>query len=188
MLFLSIPAYMSPPRGNGENWVDVDMATRLGPHPSSFWFTAGVCLGTFVWMVRDFGWRIMPWFTLFAVIVLGLGYACEPLLWDSRKVEVDHTHAFDDLSSPFYKNRDTTPEAMACRTAQTRKPVWPTEQLSLTCLFSLLGFGLLLRIVDRSGKLEHWLVQAHRKKAARLGSKIIWYHPWRCSYRGTHRV
>ena len=126
----------------------------------------GVCLGTIVWLINDFGRRIVPWFVLYVTIVLGLGYACEPLLWDSRKVEVDHTHAFDDLSSPFDSQRQAMPQQMAAVVQhKLREQFQASQQLALTCLFALLASGLLLRFVDRSERVEQWLVR--RPSAAR---------------------
>lgn len=157
MVFLSIPAYMSPLSGMVRIGSMFEHGNSIGAAFVLLVLGIGMCLGTILWMMRDFGRRIIPWFVIYVALVLGIGYACEPLLWDSRKVEADHTHAFDDLSSPFTPN--TTP--MQMRDIIHRKlaiEFQPTQQLALSCLVFLLASGLLLRVFDPSEKLERWLV------------------------------
>lgn len=160
MLGLSVPAYMSPLSGMVRIGSMFEHGNSIGGAFILLVLGIGMCLGTLAWLIRDFGRRFIPWFFLYALIVLGLAYACEPLLWDSRKVEVDHTHAFDDLSSPFMKGRDdASNEAM--REIVERKlaaKFGVPEKLSLGCLFGLLALGIGLRLADRSGRVENWLV------------------------------
>ncbi len=170
MVFLSIPAYISPLSGMVRIGSMFEHGNSIGAAFVLLVLGIGMCLGTLLWMLNDFGRKIIPWFGIYVLIVLGLAYACEPLLWDSRKVEVDHTHSFDDLSSPFYSNRDSTPEKMrALVRIKLREKFQPSEQLALTCLFALLASGIVLRAVDPADKIETWLTA--RPKAGRRGRR-----------------
>jgi uncharacterized membrane protein YraQ (UPF0718 family) len=159
MLFLSIPAYVSPLSGMMRIGSMFEHGNSIGAAFILLVLGIGMSLGTLTWLLHDFGRRIAPWFVLYTIIVLGIGYACEPLLWDSRKVEADHTHAFDDLSSPFYKNRETAAAQMAdVVRSKLAQQFGMQEELALICLGSLLVSGIVLRIADQSGKLERWLL------------------------------
>jgi uncharacterized protein len=167
MVFLSIPAYISPLSGMMRIGMMFEHGNSIGAAFVLLVLGIGVSLGTLAWLMRDFGRMIVPWFFVYVVIVLGIAYALEQPLWDSRKVEVDHTHAFDDLSSPFYM--ETTPAAMW--TLVERKlaiQFGPSEQTALTCLFILLASGFLIRIVDRRGRLERWLVAPSPKRTSAI--------------------
>lgn len=158
MVFLSIPAYMSPLSGMVRIGTMFEHGNSIGAAFVLLVLGIGISLGTLLWLLNDFGWRRMtPWFTLYVAVVLALAYACEPLLWDSRKVEADHTHAFDDLSSPF--RHGTTPAEMASIVHhKLANQFGLPEKFALSCFLGMLAAGLLLRLIDRSERVERWLV------------------------------
>jgi len=112
MVFLSIPAYISPLSGMMRIGMMFEHGNSIGAAFVLLVLGIGISLGTLAWMLRDFGRMIVPWFVVYVMVVLGIAYALEKPLWDPRQVEADHTHAFDDLSSPFYAGRETTPAQM----------------------------------------------------------------------------
>ncbi len=161
MLFLSIPAYMSPLSGMVRIGSMFEHGNSIGAAFILLILGIGFCLGTLLWMIRDFGRKIVPWFVMYSLIVLGLGYGCEKLLWDSRKVEADHTHAFDDLASPFYSDRDASPVQM--REIVQHKlidKIGAPEKLAVGSLLTLLFAGLMLRLLDRHGAVDRWLASS----------------------------
>lgn len=159
MLALSIPAYMSPLSGMIRIGTMFEHGNSIAAAFVLLVFGIGMCLGTLLWLVRDFGRRILPWFALYALIVLGLGYACEPLLWNPAKMEADHTHAFDDLTSPFFRSQAADPAVMKeIVYRRLARQFDPPAEVSLYCLGALLAAGIALKIADRKGRVERWLV------------------------------
>ena len=159
MLFLSIPAYLSPLSGMMRIGTMFEHGNSIGAAFILLVLGIGMCLGTLLWLIRDFGRNIFPWFVLYAAIVLGLAYALEPLLWDVRKVEADHTHAFDDLSSPFDPTRAMSPAQMKQLVLGKLSNQFDlSTEAALICLAGMFGGGLVLRLVDPSRRLDRWLV------------------------------
>ncbi len=159
MLWLSVPAYISPLSGMMRIGSMFEHGNSIGAAFILLVLGIGMSLGTLAWLGHDFGWRrFAPWFACYAALVLGLAYALEPVLWNPAKVEVDHTHAFDDLSSPFHAGYtpDRMREVVHLKLAQQ---FGAPERLATICLLSLLALGVLLRLVDRRRRLERWLVE-----------------------------
>ena len=129
MVWLSIPAYMSPLNGMMRIGSMFEHGNSVGAAFVLLVLGIGMSLGTLAWLTVDFGWRrVAPWFAVYVALVLAIAYACEPLLWDHAKVEADHTHAFDDLSSPFSPARENTPATMrALGPAEARRAVRPVR-------------------------------------------------------------
>ena len=159
MLGLAIPAYVSPLSGMMRIGSMFEHGNSIGAAFILLVLGIGMSLGTLAWLGHDFGWRrFLPWFACYAVLVLGLAYALEPLLWNPAKVEVDHTHAFDDLSSPFHAG-DSPDRMRSIVGIKLAQQFGPPERLATISLLSLLAAGVALRLVDRRRRLDRWLAE-----------------------------
>lgn len=154
MVALGVPVYSSPLPGMMKIGLMFDHGNSIGAAFVLFCLGIGTSLGTLAWLVHDFGARrIGPWFLAYLVVVVGLSYLGEPLLYDTRKHEEDHTHAFDEYSCPFPSGAGG-PAAVADKLADKFGPL---EQNAALMLGGLLAAGLVCRRLDRSGRLEAWL-------------------------------
>jgi putative effector of murein hydrolase LrgA (UPF0299 family) len=117
----------------------------------------GTSLGTLAWLGTDYGWkRILPWFVGYALLTLVIGYGAEPLLYDTRKAEIDHTHAFDDYSSPFIAGTSFI-SAIEQTRAKLDEKFGPLERPAVYALLGLIGVGWIAR---RCHGLDRWLTAA----------------------------
>ena len=160
MVWLSIPAYMSPLNGMMRIGSMFEHGNSVGAAFVLLVLGIGLSLGTVAWLAVDYGpRRLLPWLAVYVAMVLAIGYAVERPLWATGKVEADHTHAFDDLTSPFGSGHAYTPASQAAMVRHKLEQQFdPTEQLAVTVLLSLLALGGILRVVDRRGAVERWLV------------------------------
>lgn len=156
MTALAVPLYSSPLPGMMKIGLMFEHGNSIGAAFVLFCLGIGTSLGTICWLLVDFGTkRVVRWLSAYVVIVLGFAYLCEPLLYDRRKTEADHTHAFDDYSCPFPSGASGLPQATAAKLAQRFGPL---ERPAVYALCGLLAAGVLVRRADRNGALECWLV------------------------------
>jgi len=155
MTALAVPIYTSPLPGMMKIGLMFEHGNSIGAAFVLFALGIGTSLGTLAWLFVDFGWRrAAAWFLAYVAIILAMGFACEPLLYDSRKAEADHTHAFDDYSSPFPAG---TPNGLELAQFKLAEKFGPLERPAVYGFLGLLGVGLLVRRIDRNGRLEMWL-------------------------------
>jgi uncharacterized protein len=83
-------------------------------------------------------------------------------LYDSRKAVIDHTHAFDDYSSPFYSGT-ANPEAAGRKILEKLTPL---ERPAVYALVATIILGAALRRIDRDGRLERWLTASPQATTA----------------------
>ncbi|MGL6074046.1 MAG: permease [Fimbriiglobus sp.] len=171
MTALAIPLFSSPLPGMMKIGLMFDHGNSIGAAFVLFAIGIGTSLGTIVWLLRDYGWRrALPWFLTYVVIVVGMGYACEALLYDHRKAELDHTHAFDDYSQAF-------PGGSECLADMTMKKLQekfgPLERPATYGFLAMMSLGLLLRRLDVNGRVEGWLTRPPvPTKASKLDVKV----------------
>jgi len=155
MTGLAIPIFASPLSGMMKIGLMFDHGNSIGAAFVLFALGIGTSLGTIAWLFVDFGWkRILPWFFSYVLIIVGMGYASEAMLYDKRKADSDHTHAFDDYSRPFPSDTSDLP-IMTLKKLQEK--FGPLERPALYGFLGFLFVGLAIRRFDRTNRLESWL-------------------------------
>jgi uncharacterized membrane protein YraQ (UPF0718 family) len=155
MAAIAVPLYTSPLPGMMKLGLMFDHGNSVGAAFVLFTLGIGTSLGTLAWVFADFGWRrVVGWFACYVGLVVGLAYASEPLLYDTRKAEADHTHAFDDYSAPFPAGTAGLPDLVRAKLAEKFGPL---ERPAVYAFLGLLAVGLVARRLDRGGRLERWL-------------------------------
>lgn len=155
MTGLAVPLFSSPVSGMMKIGLMFDHGNSIGAAFVLFAIGIGTSLGTLAWLFADFGWRrVLPWFLTYVLIVVGVGYACDALLYDKRKTEADHTHAFDDYSNPYPAGTSGLP--LTTLNKLTEK-FGPLEQRAVYGFLGLLACGLVVRRLDAGGRVEQWL-------------------------------
>lgn len=163
MTALAVPLYASPLNGMMKIGLMFDHGNSIGAAFVLFALGIGSSLGTLAWLLVDFGWRrVLLWFAGYVLLVLALAYVCEPLLYDSRKAEADHTHAFDDYSCPFPPG---TPDAAQLTAHKLHEKFGPLERPTVYGFLAFLVLGVGVRWLDRRGRLERWLTQPRADRA-----------------------
>ncbi|AWM36609.1 putative permease [Gemmata obscuriglobus] len=154
MTALAVPLYSSPLPGMMKIGLMFEHGNSIGAAFVLFTLGIGTSAGTVTWLLTDFGGRrVLPWLGAYLAVVLAVAYATEPVLYDTRKEEADHTHAFDDYSAPFPSGSGGPAEAGA----KLAEKFGPMEQPAVYGFVALLAAGVVLRRADRAGALERWL-------------------------------
>jgi hypothetical protein len=155
MTGLAVPLFSSPLPGMMKIGLMFDHGNSIGAAFVLFAIGIGTSLGTLAWLLADFGWRrVVPWFSAYVLIVVGVGYACDALLYDKRKAEADHTHAFDDYSSPYRAGTTNLPLATLTK---LKEKFGPLVRPAVYGFLGMLAFGMLIRRLDARGRVERWL-------------------------------
>jgi hypothetical protein len=169
MTAVAVPLYTTPLVGMMKIGLMFDHGNSLGAAFVLFAIGIGTSLGTLAWLGTDFGWRrVVPWFLAYLTLTLALGYAAEPLLYDTRKAEVNHTHAFDDYSNPFTPGTSAAAAIDQSR-AKLEEKFGPLERPAVYALLGLIAAGVAAR---RFGGIERWLTAAPAAPAGAAGG------PW----------
>lgn len=117
----------------------------------------GFNIGLVVWLMASFGWkRVLPWLAVVVVLVLAVAHAMENPLYFANE-EADHTHAFDDWTSPFRGGYGANWEAVR---GKLLEKVEVLEPFSLAAMALLVLAGGLLARFDRAGRVGVWLITA----------------------------
>lgn len=166
MAALAVPLFTSPLPGMMKIGLMFEHGNSLAAAFVLFALGIGTSLGTLAWLGTDFRWRrVLPWFAAYVLAILALGYAAEPVLYDTRKPEIDHTHAFDDYSCPFQPGAGWS-ETLGMANGKLEEKLGPLERPAVYALGGLVLLGTLLRL-DRRGRFEGWLVKAPEAAAGR---------------------
>jgi hypothetical protein len=157
MVLIAVPLYTGPLTGMMKIGLMFDHGNSVGAAFLLFILGIGTSLGTLAWLGTDFGWRrIVPWFLTYVSIAVGLAYLAEPLLYDNRKEEANHTHAFDDYTAPFPRNHVPS-DIIAEVRGKLADKFGPLERPPLYALGGLILVGVITRRLDRHGAVERWL-------------------------------
>ncbi|HEY1190589.1 MAG TPA: hypothetical protein VGE74_23350, partial [Gemmata sp.] len=155
MLGLAVPLFSSPLPGMMKIGLMFDHGNSIGAAFVLFAIGIGTSLGTLAWLTADYGRRrVGPWFLTYVLVVVGAGYACDALLYDKRKAEADHTHAFDDYSGPYPTG---TPGLALTTLTELEEKFGPLERPAVYGLLGLLVCGVALRRLNAGGRVERWL-------------------------------
>ncbi len=157
MTAVALPIYSTPLPGMMKIGLMFEHANSVGAAFVLFALGIGMSLGTLAYLGTDFGWRrIAPWFLAYVTVIVTLAFLAEPVLYAKGKVEIEHTHAFDDYSSPFTSG---TESGLAEQTRlKLAEKFGPLEQPAVYGLLGMLLLGIALRRLDRTGRVERWLV------------------------------
>lgn len=152
---VAVPLFTGPLQGMMKIGLMFEHGNSIGAAFVLFALGIGTSAGTLAWLLTDFGpRRVVPWFASYLILVLGIGFVAESALYDSWKAEVDHTHAFDDYSAPFYPGATGLPDQVRQKLAERFGPL---EQPAVYALVGLIVAGLVVRRLDRGGRVERWL-------------------------------
>lgn len=155
MTGLAVPLFSSPLPGMMKIGLMFDHGNSIGAAFVLFAIGIGTSLGTVAWLIADFGvGRVLPWFLSYVLIVVGVGYACDTLLYDKRKAEADHTHAFDDYSRPFTDSQGDLPNLTLNK---LKEKFGPLERPAVYGLLGMLVCGVIIQRLDPGGRVEWWL-------------------------------
>ncbi len=155
MSAIATPIYSSPLPGMQKIGLMFDHGNSHGAAFILFILGIGTNLGLLLWMLLSFGFRFLVWLASVFVLVLGLAYGAESLLYPEGKRQEDHTHAFDDYTCPFSLGPPSNlPERVA---KKVQEQFGPLEQYAVTALGLLAATSVLVRKWDREGQIERWL-------------------------------
>ncbi len=128
---------------------------------------AGVNAGLIAWVWRSFGLRAtLAWFLTLEAVVVGLGYAAEKPLYPKAQIEENHTHVFDEYTSPFLLGLDVQPRQVAAMLAEK---VTMDQWAAAAILVVLGGIGVGLRVFDPRRGIERWLRQSRAESPSPRG-------------------
>ena len=170
MTGVALPAYATPMVAMGQLGSMFQHGNSVGAAFILLCFGAGMNLGLLAWMWWHYGWRKLGvWFGLMLLVVIGISYGIERPLYPSAIEPANHTHAFDRYCAPFIPGLVPTNGFPAEISKRIRLETQPHEWFGLVAVSILATTGVLLRLIDPSGRLDNWLVQ--RPTKSRPGMK-----------------
>lgn len=173
MAAIAVPVYAAPLSGMMKLGLMFDHGNSIGAAFLLFALGLGANLGLLAWVGVNFGaGRTAAWFVALAVALLGAAYVLEPALYDSRKQEVLHTHAFDDYTNPFSRGSAGGRRGMAVKELEKKSGL--LEQFSLAALAALAVGGVAVRLADRRGSVEAWLTR--RGPSSGVSADAPWWN------------
>lgn len=163
MTALALPLHSGPLQGMMRLGLIFEHGNSVGAAFMLFELGIGLNIGLIAWLMFVFGARrVLTWLAIIVAMAVGIGYAMEYPLYFARE-EASHTHAFDEWTSPF-------PAGVAVEWGLVRakllQKIEVLEPLALGGLALLLLSGPILRLADRQGRLENWLVRRGPESSA----------------------
>lgn len=173
MAALGIPVYATPMLAMSQMGMMFQHANSIGAAFVLLALGAGMNLGLVAWMLREYGLkRSMAWMSVLLVVVVGLGYAVDGPLFPKDVAPANHTHAFDIYGQPF--STSTPASQLAQRSVdQLKRDILPCEWYSLELLALLLIAGVVVRILDRQGRVEAWITETPQVSETSRGDIIV---------------
>lgn len=158
MAALAIPVYATPMLAMSQIGMMFQHANSIGAAFVLLALGAGMNVGLIAWMMRNYGVkRSVAWFVFLLVVVIGLAYGVERPLFPSSVIPADHTHAFDIYARPFPADSQISlPDVIT----KLKRDIQVYEWYSAVVLAGIFCIGLILRIADRSGRIDAWLEAA----------------------------
>lgn len=172
MLGMAIPVYATPMLAMSQLGMMFSHVNSIGSAFVLLVLGAGMNLGLLAWMIRQYGLgKSAVWFALLIGVVVVLAYSVDKPLTPKGVEPAGHTHAFDIYCRPFRPG--DAPKPVEFVTTKLERSVQPYEWQTTYVLAALLAAGLLLRLVDRQRKLDHWLASAEVIR----GKYDVWIPP-----------
>ena len=159
MAALGIPVYATPMLAMSQMGMMFQHANSIGAAFVLLALGAGMNLGLLVWMLGEYGpKRSAVWMSILLVVVVGLGYAVDRPLFPQDVDPANHTHAFDIYAQPFSGSASFA--QLASQSAEKlKRDILPYEWYSLELLALLMVAGCVVRLADRSGRIEAWIAE-----------------------------
>ena len=158
MAAVAIPAYATPMMAMSQLGSMFQHANSVGAVFVLLTLGAGLNLGLIAWSFRAYGWRRgLAWMAILVTVVLCLAYAVENPLYPGEIEPPGHTHAFDIYCRPFDAGMPDLPRAVLGKLAEQ---ITPYERVGLLVLAGMIGFGVILKALDRKFRVEEWLERA----------------------------
>jgi uncharacterized membrane protein YraQ (UPF0718 family) len=156
MVLIATPSYMGPLAGMMRVGLMFEHGNSVGAAFVLFVLGIGVNVGMIAWAVRLLGWKpAAAWFGMVIAGTTALAYAIEKPLTTPIEAAA-HTHAFDEVTSPFIKDQPVQFEVWK------KKVVARIETLESVGLLGLLLLALLAGAERASGlgsRLEAFLTR-----------------------------
>lgn len=157
MLLIGFPVYSGVLPGMMRLGLMFDHGNSVGAGFVLFELGVGFNLGLWFWLMHTFGYkRILIWIAVVISITLCMAYLSENTLYFAKE-QIDHTHAFDDWSSPFPSYADVQLTIVWKKLLQKIEIL---EPVALAVLVMLAGLGALLALLDRHHRVEAFLLAA----------------------------
>ncbi len=164
MVLLSIPVYATPMLAMSQLGMMFQHANSVGAAFILLILGAGTNPGVLGWSIAELGWkRAISWLLLVLGILLPLAYGVEGPLFPRDVEPAGHTHAFDIYCRPFSGHEAVPLQAVRDR-LQRDVAAWQYRPLGL--LGGLFLVGCLLRLFDRTGRLDAWIRQPVSQRPA----------------------
>jgi len=172
MAGMAIPVYATPMLAMSQLGMMFQHANSVGAAFVLLVLGAGMNMGIVFWLYREYGLkRGTAWMVLLLGIVLGLAYAVDKPLFPRDIEPANHTHAFDIYCQPFSDIAGASWPQLVSQKLQ--RDINLFEWRNLWLFGGLVGFGVVLRLADRSAKLERWLESEVPASAPRRGDIIV---------------
>jgi uncharacterized membrane protein YraQ (UPF0718 family) len=156
MALVAIPVYDSPLRVMMQLGLMFDHGNSIGAALMLLIVGAGINLGTFAWVLVNYGWkRCLVWFVLVLGVSIALAYAVEGPLFDEGSTIENHTHAFDEFTAPSLGGSVSGMGAYVLGKLDDETDPW--ELLSLSALGALVLIGGGVRLLARRWSILAWL-------------------------------
>jgi len=165
MTGMAIPVYATPMLAMSQLGMMFQHANSIGAAFVLLVLGAGMNLGIVAWLYRAYGFkRGTTWMVLLLSVVLALAYGVDQPLFPKDIEPANHTHAFDIYCQPFSGPLNTS--YFEATKLKLQRDISPFEWRPLWIFGLLVLSGLVLKMADRSSKLERWLEAAPPKQIA----------------------
>ncbi len=172
MTAMAIPAYATPMLAMSQLGMMFQHANSIGAAFVLLVLGAGMNIGLLAWLYREYGFRRgTTWMVLLLTVMLALAYGVDQPLFPKDIEPANHTHAFDIYCQPFSGTQSTS--LFEATKLKLQRDINPFEWRPLWMFGLLILGGVVLKISDRTSKLEQWLEAAPPKQISGRGDMIV---------------
>lgn len=172
MTAMAIPAYATPMLAMSQLGMMFQHANSIGAAFVLLVLGAGMNVGPLAWLYREYGFRRgTTWMVLLLTVMLALAYGVDQPLFPKDIEPANHTHAFDIYCQPFSGTQSTS--FFEATKLKLQRDINPFEWRPLWMVGLLILGGVVLKISDRTSKMERWLETAPPKQISGRGDIIV---------------